>query len=131
MVGSSAEKAHSSSVGKNWLMTGFCRGKRDRPWDSKLWQQNGDEHECRPHVEIVDGLGHVQLVQDADDDGGGREESEQEEKEEVDHYVAQVPRNASNVEILPAGGGKQEKREGYTQMKQEDKKLYLIIARKL
>lgn len=28
MVGSRAEKHHSSSVGKNWVMMGFCRGDR-------------------------------------------------------------------------------------------------------
>lgn len=26
MVGSRAEKHHSSKVGKNWVMMGFCRG---------------------------------------------------------------------------------------------------------
>ena len=30
MVGSRAEKHHSSRVGKNWVMMGFCR-----------WQQGG------------------------------------------------------------------------------------------
>ena len=46
---------------------------------------------CTPHVEIVDGLGHVELVYGVDDDGGSREEGEQEEEEEVDHHIAHVP----------------------------------------
>lgn len=32
---------------------------------------------CKSHIEIVDGLRHVELVYGVDDDGGSREEGEQ------------------------------------------------------
>lgn len=46
---------------------------------------------CTSHVEIVDGLGHIELVHGVDDDAGSREEGEQEEEEEVDHHIEHVP----------------------------------------
>lgn len=63
------------------------------------------------HIEIVDGLCHVELVHCADNDGGSCEESEQEEKEEVERHVSHEPVKTLHWEIIPVGQGKQEKQK--------------------
>lgn len=57
----------------------------------------------KSHIEIVDGPSHVELVYDVDNDGGSRKEGEQEEKEEVDHHIAQEPRETLHWQIVPVG----------------------------
>lgn len=51
---------------------------------------------CKSHVEIVDGLSHVELIHGVDNDGGSGEEGEQQDKEEVDHHTAQEPVNTAH-----------------------------------
>lgn len=55
----------------------------------------------KSHIEIVDGLSHVELVYGADHDGGSREEGEQKEKEGVEQHVAHEPAETPHWEILP------------------------------
>ncbi len=117
MVGSNAEKDHSRRVGKNWLMIGLC-GENQKSVNSKLWKQNCAKIwicMCESHIEIVDGLSHVELVYGADNDGGSGEEGEQEEEGEVEHHVANEPVKSLNGEIIPVDCGKQKQQDSFTQ----------------
>lgn len=57
----------------------------------------------KSHIEIVDGPSHVELVYGVDNDGGSRDEGEKEEKAEVDHHIAQEPKQTLHGQILPVG----------------------------
>lgn len=50
----------------------------------------------RSHVQILDGLGDIELVHGVDDDGGRGEEGEEEEQQEVEHHVAHEPLETSH-----------------------------------
>lgn len=44
MVGSRAEKHHSSSVGKNWVMMGFCGGQEVSNTDRQVGGFKSSQH---------------------------------------------------------------------------------------
>lgn len=44
MVGSRAEKHHSSSVGKNWVMMGFCGGQEVSSTDRQVGGFKSSQH---------------------------------------------------------------------------------------
>lgn len=44
MVGSRAEKHHSSSVGKNWVMMGFCGGQEVSSTDGQVGGSKSSQH---------------------------------------------------------------------------------------
>lgn len=58
-----------------------------------------------PHVEVLYGLGDVELVHGGDDDGRGGEEEEEDEEDDVDDQAAQPPDEAADGEVLPGKTG--------------------------
>lgn len=163
MVGSRAEKHHSSRVGKNWVMIGFCRRQRRNPMlhgaaalvpatatvaftDAKAPHcdcqgtlsrlstslmvrltrpRNNDNlspypQPCRgccalgwllcyppctclqsPYIEVLHGLGDIELVHSGDDDGRRGEKEEKDEEDHIDHKAADPPYKAPDGEVFP------------------------------
>lgn len=60
-----------------------------------------------PHVEVLHGLGDVELVHGGDDDGRGGEEEEEDEEDDIDDQAAQPPDEAADGEVLPGRKGRQ------------------------
>lgn len=56
----------------------------------------------KSHIEIVDGLCHIELVHGVDNDGWSCEECEQQEKGEVDQQAAHEPAKTPHWQIGPA-----------------------------
>lgn len=57
------------------------------------------------HVEVLHGLGDVELVHGGDDDGRGGEEEEEDEEDDIDDQAAQPPDEATDGEVLPGKEG--------------------------
>jgi len=53
------------------------------------------------HVEVLDGLGDVELVHGGDDDGRRGEEEKEDEEDAVDDETAQPPGDAAQGQMLP------------------------------
>lgn len=51
---------------------------------------------CNSHIEILDGLSHIDFIYGVDNDGGRCEKGEQKEKEEVEHHVTHEPGKTSH-----------------------------------
>lgn len=98
MVGSRAEKAQSSSVGKNCVTMGFCNREPQSAAGGCSWRPAAE-----PYVEVLHRLRDVELVHGGDDDGGGGEEEEQEEEDAVDDEAADPPGDPAQRQVLPAG----------------------------
>lgn len=58
-----------------------------------------------PHVEVLHGLGDVELVHGGDDDGRGGQEEEEDEEDDIDDQAAQPPDEAADGEVLPGEEG--------------------------
>lgn len=95
MVGSRAEKAQSSSVGKNWVTMGFCskqnpvRTLRTTHIVQEVCQL--DSERVGSYVEVLHWFGHVKLVHGGNNDGRCGEEEEQDEQDAVDDEATYPP----------------------------------------
>lgn len=61
-----------------------------------------------PHIEVLHGLGDVELVHSGDDDGRGGEEEEEDEEDNIDDQAAQPPDEASDGEVFPGKAGERD-----------------------
>ena len=58
---------------------------------SALPEEGREEQRWTAHVEVLDGLGDVELVHGGDDDGRRGEEEEEDEEDAVDDEAAHPP----------------------------------------
>lgn len=54
-----------------------------------------------PYIEVLHGLGDIELVHSGDDDSRGGEKEEKDEEDHIDHKAADPPYKAPDGEVFP------------------------------